>query len=211
MLPLTSNSSATLMPASSGRKSAIGCGRPASSTSKSRAVRSSTNRPFRSRTTALMRTRSTPALNVAAGGGWAGLHPARRRAPPATTSPPRSLHRRHRHALTRFKAIARLTLCYVSINELADIQAVPEPRRDRTETCRNYTGRPIAGPRACKSYMTARAGASAAACTRGKIASWRTPTRRFPSPAASTASPTPSATSSPKRRRSRRRERGCGT
>src|SRR5438094_145709 len=70
MLPLTSNSSATLTPCCSRWKSRIFRGAAPSRTSKSRCVRSSTNRPLRSRTTAATRTRSTPALNVATGGCW---------------------------------------------------------------------------------------------------------------------------------------------
>src|SRR5262245_25686350 len=67
MLPLTSNSMATLTPASSLRNSVIWRGTPPSSTSKSFAVRLVTKRPFLSRTTALIRTRSLLDLKVATG------------------------------------------------------------------------------------------------------------------------------------------------
>src|SRR5438874_13610015 len=59
MLPLMSNSSATLRPATSWRKSVTVRMRPRSKISKSDGPRSRTNRPFWSRTTAASRTTST--------------------------------------------------------------------------------------------------------------------------------------------------------
>ena len=67
MLPLTSNSSATLRPATSWRKSLIPRIRPRSKTSNSSLVKSRTNRPFWSRTTAASRTRSTLDRKTGAG------------------------------------------------------------------------------------------------------------------------------------------------